>query len=361
MVSGDPRSRDRTRRGRSIPDGGGVSFHVERRDQRSHGSNGRVFGALMAPVRADPDDLTMAAPVPAPVAAPIPFGDAPTVATWTPVSSTAATQIAAQQAAPTVTLSAPPLAPSPTGTTVVLKTKSVRGRRRIAGRARPRRRRAGGRRSATSGHRDHGARANRRDNAPAPSANPATSARSVSQRLPSPPGPRRLRPRQRQRRRRSRLLRLRSCFPPASAPAKAPAKPAAAPAAHAAPAATATAATPAAPARAIVVTTPFRFDARAVVADGDKRRERDATVVVADGTVTVTEKEKNGKALYVGPARCGRRSDILEFQAATLELTERTGRGDAGRRRRLRLSRRAARQLVRAADEGFSPRAAGGR
>src|SRR5262249_8268442 len=35
--------------------------------------------------------------------------------------------------------------------------------------------------------------------------------------------------------------------------------------------------------------------------DGDKRRERDATVLVADGTVTVTEKEKNGKALYSIP------------------------------------------------------------
>jgi hypothetical protein len=56
-----------------------------------------------------------------------------------------------------------------------------------------------------------------------------------------------------------------------------------------------------APARAGVVTTPFRFDARAVVADGDKRRERDATVVVADGTVTVTEKDKTGKALYSLP------------------------------------------------------------
>jgi hypothetical protein len=49
------------------------------------------------------------------------------------------------------------------------------------------------------------------------------------------------------------------------------------------------------------VTTPFRFDARAVVTDGDKRRERDATVVVADGIVTVTGKEKNGKALYSIP------------------------------------------------------------
>jgi hypothetical protein len=46
-----------------------------------------------------------------------------------------------------------------------------------------------------------------------------------------------------------------------------------------------------------VLTTPFRFDARAVVADGDKRRERDASVLVADGAVTVTE--KSAKPLYV--------------------------------------------------------------
>jgi hypothetical protein len=47
------------------------------------------------------------------------------------------------------------------------------------------------------------------------------------------------------------------------------------------------------------LTTPFRFDARAVVADGDKRRERDAAVLIAEGTVTVTDKEKGAKALYV--------------------------------------------------------------
>ena len=38
-----------------------------------------------------------------------------------------------------------------------------------------------------------------------------------------------------------------------------------------------------------------------MVVDGDKRRERDATVLVADGTVTVTDKEKNGTALYTIP------------------------------------------------------------
>jgi serine/threonine-protein kinase len=50
-----------------------------------------------------------------------------------------------------------------------------------------------------------------------------------------------------------------------------------------------------------VDTAPFSFDARAVVADGDKRRERDAVVVVADGAVTVKEKNKSDKPLYVVP------------------------------------------------------------
>ncbi len=47
--------------------------------------------------------------------------------------------------------------------------------------------------------------------------------------------------------------------------------------------------------------TPFRFEAKAVVADGDKRRERDVFVTLADGTVTVKEKDKADKALYVVP------------------------------------------------------------
>ena len=42
---------------------------------------------------------------------------------------------------------------------------------------------------------------------------------------------------------------------------------------------------------------PFTFEARAVVADGDKHRERDATVLIADGSVTVTQKGE--KMLYV--------------------------------------------------------------
>jgi serine/threonine-protein kinase len=258
-----------------------------------------VYSVVESAGSADPDDLTTAAPVPT-AAAPIPFGDAPTVATWTPVSSTAATQVAAQQMAPTATLSTPPLAPSPTGTTVVLKRNQfavvggllgalVLGVVVLAVVAL--------RRPATVIMAPAQTAAT---NAPAPNANPSTSAdpaaasavasgttAAAPTTTPTPP-PLEIAP--------PPLL-----LPSASAPAKAPAKPAAAPAAPAAPAATATEVTPAAPARAIAMTTPFRFDARAVVTDGDKRRERDATVVVADGIVTVTGKEKNGKALYSIP------------------------------------------------------------
>ncbi len=46
-----------------------------------------------------------------------------------------------------------------------------------------------------------------------------------------------------------------------------------------------------------VNTTPFKFDAKAVVADGPKRRERDASILVADGSITVTQKDDS--VLYV--------------------------------------------------------------
>jgi len=42
---------------------------------------------------------------------------------------------------------------------------------------------------------------------------------------------------------------------------------------------------------------PFVFDARAVVAEGDKRREREASVLVADGRLKVSEKDDT--PLYV--------------------------------------------------------------
>jgi eukaryotic-like serine/threonine-protein kinase len=44
---------------------------------------------------------------------------------------------------------------------------------------------------------------------------------------------------------------------------------------------------------------PFTFEAKAVVADGTKYRERDATILIADGSVTVTQ--KGDKALHVVP------------------------------------------------------------
>ena len=250
---------------------------------------------------AHPEDLTIATPVPLTVAAPIPFGDAPTVATWTPASATAATEVAAQPATPTVTLSTPPVAPSPTGTTLVLKRNqfavvggllgalvlgvivlAVVALRRPATVIMAPAQTAATNAPATSAGPAASSTAPAADPAPASAAASGTPA-SATATTPTPP-PLEIAP--------PPLL-----LPPAAAPAKAPAKPASAPAAPA------TSDTPAAaaPARAIVVTTPFRFDARAVVIDGDKRRERDAIVVVADGIVTVTAKEKNGKALYSVP------------------------------------------------------------
>ena len=49
----------------------------------------------------------------------------------------------------------------------------------------------------------------------------------------------------------------------------------------------------------VINPTPFTFDARAVVVDGDKRRERDASVMIADGSMTVTQ--RGDKVLYVVP------------------------------------------------------------
>jgi outer membrane biosynthesis protein TonB len=46
-------------------------------------------------------------------------------------------------------------------------------------------------------------------------------------------------------------------------------------------------------------TTPLKFEAKAVVAEGDKRRERDTSVVVADGSVTVLQ--NSDRVLYSIP------------------------------------------------------------
>lgn len=55
--------------------------------------------------------------------------------------------------------------------------------------------------------------------------------------------------------------------------------------------------------RALVkpVRPPFQFEAKAVVLDGDRRRERDAVVVLADGAVRVKERDRAEKAIYVVP------------------------------------------------------------
>lgn len=259
-----------------------------------------LYAVVDASGSSDPNDLTMAAPVPATVAAPIPFSDAPTVAMSTPApataSSTAVTQVApTPPAAPIVSTVA---APVPTGTTVIIKRNQfvvvgglllalVVGVIVLAVVA--------FRRPATV-IMAPAPTATATIPAPAPTSAPAsnasadpasTSAVSTNPAPPSTPTPPPLE-----------IAPPALVLPPAvsgAAPAKAPAKsPSALPAAPASGA-------PAAPARAALVTTPLRFDAHAVITDGDKRRERDATVVVASGVVTVTEKEKNGKALYAVP------------------------------------------------------------
>jgi hypothetical protein len=234
---------------------------------------------------ANPDDLTMATPAPVPltVAAPIPPADAPTVATWTPVPATASTQEAPQPPAPT-----PTSARAPTGTTVVMKRNQfavvgglllalVAGVVILAVVAL---RRPSTLMVAPSQDSSTNAAAPAASPVPPPASDPVPASTAAAPPPPAPPPPRPLEispP----------SLRL----PPPTAATNAPAKPTVLPA----PAA------PAEPARTAALATPFRFDARAVVLDGDKRRERDATVRVADGAVTVTEKERNGKTLFVVP------------------------------------------------------------
>jgi serine/threonine-protein kinase len=260
-----------------------------------------VYAVVDVSGSADPNDLTTAAPVPVTVTAPSAFADAPTVATWTPTpataSSTAVTQLAPTPP-PALVVSTPPV---PTGTTLVLKRNQFAV--------------VGGlllalvvgvivlaviafRRPATvimAPQTATDAPASTTSSAPASvtaSADPpATSTTATSPAPPSTPTPPPLE-----------IAPPQLVLPPVAAPAPSVPAPSKAPAKSlsSSPAAPAPAAL-VVPARAALVTTPFRFDAHAVVSDGDKRRERDAMVVVADGVVTVTEKQKNGRALYAVP------------------------------------------------------------
>ena len=259
-----------------------------------------VYSVVQGSGSAEPDDLTMAAPVPQSVASPISFADAPTVATWTPAPASAAatdpTQVA-EQIVPAASFSTPSSGSAPTGTTVVLKRNqfAVVGGLLLALVAgvvvlavvalrRPATVIMAPAPTAATSTPATDPNPSTPSTAPAADSTPASAAASPPATTVSPtPPPLELAP--------PPLV-----LPGSSAPPKPAARSATAPVAPAAPPPA-----PVAPARAGVVTTPFRFDARAVVADGDKRRERDATVVVADGTVTVTEKEKNGKALYSFP------------------------------------------------------------
>src|SRR5262245_2727816 len=250
-----------------------------------------VYAVVDTAGSAEPGDLTMAAPVPVTVAAPIAFGDAPTVATWTPapatgtVSATTPTEVAPQAVAPTATYSPQSAA---AGTTVVLKRNQfaivggllfalVLGVVVLAIVA--------FRRPATIIMAPaQTAETNSPANAPTGSASDSAPGGAAPATVSSPnPPPLEIAPPP---------LVLPESAPAAKAPAKSPpatSSPATAlptassPGASSPAAAPAAPVVPAAPARAAAVTTPFRFDAHAVVADGDKRRERDATVLVADG------------------------------------------------------------------------------
>ena len=87
---------------------------------------------------------------------------------------------------------------------------------------------------------------------------------------------------------------------------------------------------PPAPARAAVVTTPFRFDARALSSKATNAASETPLVFVADGAVTVTEKEKNGRRCTLFRIDDGRRHDVLQLEAAALEFAQWAGRGDEG-------------------------------
>ena len=251
-----------------------------------------VYAVVDGSGSAAPDDLTLAAPIPVTVSAPIPFADAPTVATWTPAPATATTQTASQPA-PTAPFPTPSSAPAAAGTTVVLKRNQfavvggllgvlvlgvvvlaiVAFRRPATVIVTPAQPATGAEAGASPASSTTTPSADATAAATAPSPNPPP--------LEIAPPP----------------LVLPEPAEPAKAPARSAAGPGAAPSKPAVP----SPAVPAVPARAALVTTPFRFEAHAVVTDGDKRRERDATVLVADGIVTVSEKEKNGKALYSIP------------------------------------------------------------
>jgi eukaryotic-like serine/threonine-protein kinase len=260
-----------------------------------------VYAVVDASGSADPNDLTTAAPVPVTVTAPSAFADAPTVATWTPApaaSSTTVTQLAPTPP-PAPVLATPPVAPVPAGTTVVLKRNqfavvgglllalvvgvivlAVIAFRRPATviMAPPQTATDASASSPTSASASGAASTDAPSTSPIAS-NPAPPSTPTPPPLEIAPPPLVLPP-------------AASAATSAPAPSKAVAKsPSPSPVAP-------VPATPVAPARAALVTTPFRFNAHAVVTDGDKRRERDALVVVEDGVVTVTEKQKNGKALY---------------------------------------------------------------
>jgi serine/threonine-protein kinase len=235
-----------------------------------------VYSVVPSSGTATPDAVTTASPMPATIAVPIPQAEPLTIAAWAP------------PARPAVPAATPPPAPvpagipSPPGNVIVKRNQFVVGGGLLA--------------ALLIGALVLAFVALRRPSAgivapvsPTAAVAPASGSPTASASSPDPaaassptptPAPTTAPP-------------LEIATPPLVLPAPAPptrtvAKPSEPPSAP-----------PPAPARPGLLTTPFRFDARVVVADGDKRRERDASVLVADGAVTVTE--RSAKPLYVVP------------------------------------------------------------
>ena len=159
MVSGDRRPRDRPRRRRAIPDRRSVSFDVEAAISEATEATG-VYSVVDGSGSADPEDMTIAAPVPAdgrgadPICRCANRRDLDPGASDSTTSATAATQVAP---AATAALRRHRALPAPTGTTVVLKRNQFAVVGGLLVRARPGCRRAGDRRVAAARDGDHGA------------------------------------------------------------------------------------------------------------------------------------------------------------------------------------------------------------
>jgi protein kinase-like protein len=259
-----------------------------------------VYSVVPGSGSANPDGLTIAAPVPATIPPPTPPAEPVTVATRTPGAVAASSAIVLPEGKTPAPAQAP-TATAPTGTTVVIKKNqfavvgglllalvlgvvvlAIVALRRPAPVVPPPQSTAETTTSAPPSSPASGSAASSSSDA----GGPAASAAGASTPTAAPP---------------VEISAPPLMLPAPTSPPKVSGNPATLSTTPTTPTATTIVTAPPAPVRPGLVTTPFRFDARAVVADGDKRREREASILVADGSVTVSEKDKGAKALYVVP------------------------------------------------------------